>query len=39
MKHGTGAIKLTDDNKVVRAGGVKYTVKDDIVYDAKKTAC
>ncbi|HRE65826.1 MAG TPA: amidohydrolase family protein [Cyclobacteriaceae bacterium] len=34
--YGTGAIKLTDDNKVVRAGGVKYTVKDGIIYDAKK---
>ncbi|MBN8578607.1 MAG: amidohydrolase family protein [Cytophagales bacterium] len=34
--YGTGAIKLTDDNKVVRAGGVKFTVKDGIVYDAKK---
>ncbi|MEO5979486.1 MAG: amidohydrolase family protein, partial [Chryseolinea sp.] len=33
--YGTGAIKLTDDNKVVRVGGVKYTVKDGIVYDAK----
>lgn len=34
--YGTGAIHLTDDNKVVRIGGVKYTVKDGIVYDAKK---
>ncbi len=34
--YGTGAIKLTDDNKVVRVGGVKYTVKDGIIYDAKK---
>ncbi len=34
--YGTGAIKLTDDNNVVRVGGVKYTVKDGIVYDAKK---
>ncbi len=34
--YGTGAIKLTDDNRVVRVGGVKYTVKDGIVYDAKK---
>ena len=34
--YGTGAIKLTDDNQVVRVGGVKYTVKDGIVYDAKK---
>ncbi len=33
--YGTGAIKLTEDNKVVRVGGVKYTVKDGIVYDAK----
>lgn len=34
--YGTGAIKVTADNKVVRAGGVKYTIKDGIVYDAKK---
>jgi hypothetical protein len=34
--YGTGAIKLTDDNQVVRVGGVKYTVKDGIIYDAKK---
>lgn len=34
--YGTGAIKLTDDNKVTRVGGVKYTIKDGIVYDAKK---
>ncbi|MDH3709826.1 MAG: amidohydrolase family protein, partial [Cyclobacteriaceae bacterium] len=34
--YGTGAIKLTDDNEVVRVGGVKYTIKDGIVYDAKK---
>ena len=34
--YGTGAIKLTDDNEVVRVGGVKYTVKDGIVYDAKQ---
>jgi hypothetical protein len=34
--YGTGAIKVSDDNKVVRAGGVKYTVKDGIVYDSKK---
>lgn len=33
--YGTGAIKLTEDNEVVRAGGVKYTIKDGIVYDAK----
>jgi hypothetical protein len=34
--YGTGAIRVTEDNKVVRVGGVKYTVKDGIVYDAKK---
>jgi hypothetical protein len=34
--YGTGAVKLTDDNKVVRVGGVKYTIKDGIIYDAKK---
>jgi len=34
--YGTGAIKLTEDNEVVRVGGVKYTIKDGIVYDAKR---
>jgi len=34
--YGTGAIKLKDDNTVTRVGGVKYTVKDGIVYDSKK---
>lgn len=34
--YGTGAIKLTDDNEIVRVGGVKYTIKDGIVYDAKQ---
>jgi|TARA_B110000261_G_scaffold149059_1_gene175389 imidazolonepropionase-like amidohydrolase len=34
--YGTGAIKLNDDNKVTRVGGVKYTVKDGIIYDSKK---
>jgi hypothetical protein len=34
--YGTGAVKLNADNKVVRVGGVKYTIKDGIVYDAKK---
>ena len=34
--YGTGAIKLTDNDEVTRVGGVKYTVKDGIVYDAKK---
>jgi len=34
--YGTGAIKLTKDNEVVRVGGVKFTIKDGIVYDAKR---
>jgi imidazolonepropionase-like amidohydrolase len=34
--YGTGAIKLTDDNQVTRVGGVKYTIKDGVVFDAKK---
>ena len=34
--YGTGAIRLTNDNKAIRVGGVRYTIKDGIVYDAKK---
>ncbi|WNB18050.1 amidohydrolase family protein [Marivirga arenosa] len=34
--YGTGAIKLTEYNEVVRVGGVKYTIKDGIIYDAQK---
>ncbi|UII78918.1 amidohydrolase family protein [Flagellimonas sp. CMM7] len=33
--YGTGAVKLTEDNEVVRVGGVTYTIKDGIIYDAK----
>ncbi len=33
--YGTGAVRLTDENEVIRAGGVKYTIKDGIIYDAK----
>jgi imidazolonepropionase-like amidohydrolase len=34
--YGTGAIRIGDDNEPVRVGGVKYTVKDGIVYDSKQ---
>jgi len=34
--YGTGAIKLNENNEAVRVGGVKYTIKDGVVYDAKK---
>jgi hypothetical protein len=34
--YGTGAIKLNENNEVVRVGGVKYTIKDGVIYDAKR---
>lgn len=34
--YGTGAVHLDENNNVTRVGGVKYTVKDGVVYDAKK---
>lgn len=34
--YGTGAIRINEDNEPIRVGGVKYTIKDGIVYDAKQ---
>jgi hypothetical protein len=34
--YGTGAIQLSENNEVVRVGGVKYTIKDGILYDAQQ---
>ncbi len=35
--YGNGAVKLNDDTgEVERVGGIKYTIKDGIVYDAQK---
>ena len=34
--YGTGHIRLGDDGKVHRVGGVEYTIKDGIVFDAKQ---
>jgi predicted amidohydrolase YtcJ len=34
--YGTGAIRIDENNQPIRVGGVKYTVKDGIVYDAKQ---
>jgi len=34
--YGTGAIKLTEANEVVRVGGVKHTIRQGVVYDSKK---
>jgi imidazolonepropionase-like amidohydrolase len=33
--YGTGHYKLDDNNQATRVGGVKYTIKDGIVYDAQ----
>lgn len=34
--YGTGAIYVNEDNQPVRRGGIRYTIKDGIVYDAKE---
>ena len=35
--YGTGAVKLNDETgETERVGGIKYTIKDGIVYDAKQ---
>ncbi len=34
--YGTGAIRLDKNNRPVRAGGIKYTIKDGIVFDAER---
>ncbi|WP_082627121.1 amidohydrolase family protein [Colwellia sp. TT2012] len=33
--YGTGHFRLDENNKPIRAGGINYTIKDGIVYDAK----
>lgn len=34
--YGTGAIYVNDENEPIRKGGVRYTIKDGIVFDAKQ---
>jgi imidazolonepropionase-like amidohydrolase len=34
--YGIGALKLTADNEIVRVGGIRYTIKDGIVFDAQQ---
>ncbi len=34
--YGTGTVKLDEAGNPIRVGGVKYTIKDGIVYDAKQ---
>jgi hypothetical protein len=36
LLYGTGAIAVDVQNKVIRKGGVKFTIKDGIIYDARK---
>ena len=36
--YGTGALRLDADDKLKRVGGVEYTIKDGIVYDANCSA-
>jgi hypothetical protein len=34
--YGTGHVRLGDDGRTHRVGGVKYTIKDGIIYDARR---
>jgi hypothetical protein len=34
--YGTGAIKVNENNETVRVGGIRYTIKDGIIFDAKE---
>jgi predicted amidohydrolase YtcJ len=36
VMYGTGHVRLGDDGRTHRIGGVKYTIKDGIVYDARQ---
>ena len=35
LLYGIGAIRLSEANEVKRVGGIKYTIKDGIIYDAR----
>ncbi len=37
VMYGTGHVRLGDDGSTRRVGGVNYTVKDGIVYDARRS--
>ncbi len=34
--YGTGAVRVDENNRPVRVGSIKYTIKDGIIYDAKQ---
>jgi hypothetical protein len=36
VMYGTGHVRLGDDGRTHRVGGVKYTIKDGIIYDARR---
>ena len=36
MLYGTGALRLDENDRLQRVGGVEYTIKDGIVYNAKE---
>ncbi len=36
LLYGTGAIVVNEANEVVRKGGISYTIKDGIIFDAKQ---
>lgn len=36
LLYGTGAVRVNKNNEAVRVGGILYTIKDGIIYDAKQ---
>ena len=34
--YGTGDIKINENNEAIRVGGIKYTIKDGIVFDSRQ---
>ena len=34
--YATGDIKINDNNEAIRVGGIKYTIKDGIIFDARQ---
>ncbi len=34
--YGTGVLRISEDNRPERRGGVRYTIKDGIIFDARK---
>jgi hypothetical protein len=34
--YGTGHVRLDEENQARRVGGIRYTIKDGVVYDARR---